>query len=189
MASKKTREESGSLTTQDVPRPAGPGETTPAWLIDTLAEGATGPDQDASESGVIASRHASTIFIRLAMEAPLPSDPERLPGVLLQAGSGPEIELTSTYPSIASLNDGINPTDAAAAARFHPRDKKEVLVKVWVHIPGILLKVRIRNNDSVGHEFTWVTGAVQAQTRRGKPGGQHPAPAKTVKKRKPASKK
>jgi hypothetical protein len=141
------------------------GKVTPAIAIDTRAEGKTGQDHDGKESGVIASHHENTAFFRFQSKEAISDDLTRQPSLLIQANQGPEIEISASYPSISGVNDGVNPTDAASVTRFDATDHHGFLIKVWIHIPGLVLKVKIKNNDLADHQFTWAAGGTQAETR------------------------
>lgn len=142
--------------------------TTPTNTINTAIAGETGPDTDNSEPGIPATSIPSTVFVRIAMQGPTPADPARRPTVFVRANAGAEVEVSSafTYPTFASILDGVNPTDAAAGTRFEPDADNTYLVKVFVFISGITLNLRIRNNDVVAHDFVWVIGGSQASTRQ-----------------------
>lgn len=143
-----------------------PGEATPTSVIDTGATGEIGIDDDGSEAGVIPSRHEATVFVRYSMKGAVPPEPAKWPSLIIQVNEGPQAEVKTLYPDFTSLNDGVNPTDAASATGFNPDSKTMFLVKVWIHIPNILLKIRIRNNDETSHDFAWVIGSNQAATRQ-----------------------
>jgi hypothetical protein len=125
----------------------------------------TGPD-DQSEPGIPATNVAQTLFLRFVMFGQAPSNPGKRPTIFLTAGAGEKVEVTSTYPNMVNVMDGVNPTEAASATRYDPDDQNVYLVKVFVFIPGNDYELRIQNNDSEAREFTLVAASSLTESRQ-----------------------
>ena len=123
-----------------------------------------GTDSD-SEPGVNATNIPDTMFIRLAMSGAL-ATPGAHPTIVLKANTGAEVEVTTDFPSTISILDGVNPTSAGDATRYPPDVNSVYLVKVFIAITGRNWQIRIKNNDTVAHEFTWVVSDSLGGSRR-----------------------
>src|SRR5206468_324853 len=103
-----------------------------------------------------------TTFIRIAMSGATSASPPQVGLIAVNpaaATEGTEVVIapTSTSPGTSqSLNDGSNPTDAAAAYFSPPHNNNVYLLKVVILIAGTTLKIRITNNTGASRDFVWV---------------------------------
>jgi hypothetical protein len=112
-----------------------------------------GPD-NVDEGVILKTDHPTTMFIRVAMLGAVPA-PAQQPTIIIKANGGPETEIIDSAPNVTGIDDG---SQTVALGRKHlPDGNNAYLIKVLVLVTsGVTWQMRIKNNDAVARDFTWV---------------------------------
>lgn len=157
--------------------------TTSALIAITEQTGPDNVDEPAPPPVAIASLHPDTMFIRVAMLGAIPAIANR-PTIVLKANTGDEVEIKIDYPNPMMLPDthifSIPLTDTpppgsevADGFKFPPDANNVYLIKVLLYHaapepphPWYSWQIRIKNNDVIARDFTWVVAGSLAETRQ-----------------------
>jgi hypothetical protein len=158
-----------------------PGAASDAFAISAgdVSGSLSGPD-NVAEPGIAPTNIGATTFLRFVILGPVPADAAKRPTLLISAGTGAEVEVSTAFPAMVNIMDGVNTTEAASATRYDADANGVSLVKIFLFIPGSGYRIKIKNNDDQPRAFTLVAAGSLADSRQPWLDAFSPAPAASL---------